>query len=349
MDDQQIEREVRRLAPWYYLFELGSVRTDITEPFDHWGHRRPEVPAPRPDFWSGKSVLDLGCNEGGLSFSALAQGAVRCHGVECRDSNVDKARFVARVQGHPHATFEVGEVDGWLAAHPGDTYDVVLACGLLYHLPYPWDTLRHICAAASGAVVITSVLAGGEDGFTPFEESESIGASANPDELSQMPNTALTIAEGLAANGFVPTFLSETRVEDDTVWGGSLVVGERPDRLLRELDRGARENARLALYPMVRAGTDGGRPRLEVLLYDLAGRDRQVRLELRLRGEEAPPGAESVRELSLTARPRDSAGEKQDSRSASFEIDPAASGPLRLLAFEGGDPKPLLERRFEVG
>jgi SAM-dependent methyltransferase len=348
MDEREIEREVRRLAPWYYLFELGGVRTDITEPFDHWGHRRPQAPAPRNDFWSGKSVLDLGCNEGGLAFSALSHGAARCHGVEYRGANVEKARFVARVQGHDNATFEVGEVDDWLAAHPETSHDIVLACGLLYHLPYPWDTLNRICAIASEAVVVTSVLAGGSEGYTPFEEWESIGASASPEELSQMPNSALTIAEALAKNGFVPVFMSETRVDDAAVWGGCLVIGERPERPLRERVRETREGARLALYTTAR--TSGGESTvLEVLLYDLAGRERQIRLELRLPGEGVPPGTERVREVPLSARPRDTIGEKQDSRSTSFEIQPHTTVPLRLLAFEGDDSKPLVECLLEIG
>ena len=37
---EAIRAEVERLAPWYYAFDLHGVRTDLTAPCDHHGHRR---------------------------------------------------------------------------------------------------------------------------------------------------------------------------------------------------------------------------------------------------------------------------------------------------------------------
>jgi len=351
MNDRTIEDEVRRLAPWYYLFHLGGVRTDITEPFDHWGHRRAEVPMLRPDFWQGMRVLDLGCNEGGLSFSALNHGAAFCHGIDCRDANVEKARFVAEVLGYSRVAFETGEVDDWLARNPERAWDIVLACGLLYHLPAPWSTLRRICGVARQAVVVTSVLAGGSDGETPFEEAESIGASANPELLSRMPNTAITIAEQLSANRFAPTFISEDRAPNGDVWGGCMLLAERSNvRHHGEPRDLTEETAELALYATTRSAiSPAASPTLEVLLYDLSGRRRQIAVELTQRVDRCGVTGRHTLSVDLPARPIDEAGPRQSaaSRTASFELDPAADGAL-IRAFEGRRPRLLLERNVRI-
>lgn len=229
MNRERLEREVRRLAPWYYAFDLDGVRTDTTEPFDHWGHRRVEVPLLRPDFWSGRRVLDLGCNEGAYSFSAVQHGALSTLGIDVRAINVEKARLVASVLGTgARSTFDIAEVDAWLTGYRGEPFDIVLLCGLLYHLPKPAETLRRAAALARKSVVVTSVLAGGTDGYTRFEEQESIGASADPGLASWMPNTAATIVRELRRCGFEPSWTSEERSPEGTVWGGCLLIGERP-------------------------------------------------------------------------------------------------------------------------
>src|SRR3954447_26233719 len=97
---EEIEREVRRLAPWYYLFDLNGIRTDITRPFDQHGHRTVSIQERFAPYFQGRTVLDVGCNEGGYSFCALDCGAASVVGFDCREINIEKARFVARVRGY---------------------------------------------------------------------------------------------------------------------------------------------------------------------------------------------------------------------------------------------------------
>lgn len=227
----RIRRQIKRLAPWYYRYDLKGVSTAISPPCDHHGHRTVSIPPGSEALFEGKTVLDVGCNEGGYTFAALEHGAASVDAFDCRSINIEKARFVARVLDYRNVTFQVASCDSWLrdSAHE---YDFVFLCGILYHLPEPWRIIHDYCALAKEGVFVTSVLRGGEDGYSPFSEAENIAASLNPDEMSQMPNTSNTLLKEFARHGFFPTHIFEKRVEDlPDLWGGcSLVLRNCRDR-----------------------------------------------------------------------------------------------------------------------
>lgn len=218
MKREEIDAEVRRLSPWYYRFDLDGVRTDLGPSCDHHGHREVSLPAGARLFVRDRTVLDVGCNEGGYAFAALAAGARRLDGFDCRPVNVEKARFVARVRGHSNAAFHVSDADRWIREHPEERFDYVLLCGLLYHLPRPRETIARYCDVAREGVFLTCVLAGGADGYTPFPEEECIAASLDPAELSMMPNTTRTLVKEFEQHGFYPAFIGENRTP--RFWGG---------------------------------------------------------------------------------------------------------------------------------
>jgi 2-polyprenyl-3-methyl-5-hydroxy-6-metoxy-1,4-benzoquinol methylase len=203
MDKNQIEDEVRRLAPWYYIYDINGVRTDICAPFDQFGHRQVNCPQPLIPYLKGKSVLDVGCNEGKRGFEALNCGAASLTGFDCRQVNIDKARFVAKALAIENAAFDVCSADEW---PDSPQYDVVFLCGLLYHLPRPWETIAKYCAIARETIFVTCVLRGGKNGYTPWMEAESIGASENTGVASMMPNTIETISREFAGFGFKVVF-----------------------------------------------------------------------------------------------------------------------------------------------
>lgn len=220
MDAEALKREVVRLAPWYYLWDLGPVKTDITPPCDPTGHRVIDAGPVPPRFLRGKTVLDLGCNEGAWSFAALDHGAKSAHGIDCREVNIEKARFVAEVLGYRDARFEVGSVETGLRGATSQ-YDFVFLCGLLYHLTDPSRTIREACDIAGEGIFVTCVLYGGEDGYTKWKESDTIASSENAAD-SLMPNTVFTLIDEFENNGFLPIAVSETR--KGNWWGGCSLV-----------------------------------------------------------------------------------------------------------------------------
>ncbi len=198
MSLDQIEREVLRLAPWYYQFDLHGVRTDTTLPGDRYGHRTIS-PQWGEGIVEGKTVLDVGCNEGYRSFVSLDNGAARTVGFDCRLVNIEKAQLVARILGYERAEFHVNTIDAW----PIDYYDVVFLCGVLYHLPEPWQAIERYCAMSPETILVTSVLSGiPDEGFTVSREYDSIGSSVDPSVASMMPNNALTLVHEFEKHGF---------------------------------------------------------------------------------------------------------------------------------------------------
>lgn len=218
MNADEIEREVRRLAPWYYLWDLGGVRTDITPPCDERGHRQVACPPIFAGFWAGKSVLDVACNEGAYGLGALAHGARELVGFDSRPRNIEKARFVARMMGCQHATFEVATCDSWLRRHGDRRYDIVLLCGILYHLVDPVRTIRDFCGIAREWVFVTCCVQGTErDGYTWTKETENVAASDGARD-SLMPNNGNTLIAAFAEHGFVPVHVEEVCEAD--FWDG---------------------------------------------------------------------------------------------------------------------------------
>ena len=93
--------------------------------------------------WIGEravSVLDLGALEGGLSFEMAREGWAAT-GVEAREENFRKAQLVASYYALPDLHFLQMDVKE-LSREAVGTFDVILCCGLLYHLDAPVAHLR---------------------------------------------------------------------------------------------------------------------------------------------------------------------------------------------------------------
>jgi 2-polyprenyl-3-methyl-5-hydroxy-6-metoxy-1,4-benzoquinol methylase len=82
----------------------------------------------------GKTAVDLGCLEGGLTFE-LWRAGLHVTGVEAREDNLARARLVRDHFGaHGEMDFVRADVRHYAA---GRRFDVVVCSGLLYHLDDP--------------------------------------------------------------------------------------------------------------------------------------------------------------------------------------------------------------------
>ena len=77
-------------------------------------------------------VLDLACLEGMFALEFAKHGA-QALGIEGRLESVEKARFANRVLGYANCDFVQDDVRN-LSAKKYGLFDVVLCCGILYHL-----------------------------------------------------------------------------------------------------------------------------------------------------------------------------------------------------------------------
>ena len=169
-----IQRGIEDLSPWFYPFELGdglrtisSVPDEVADIFPtrlemmeravrgHFGTRLPEI-----------DCLDIGCHEGFYSLGLARMGVRRVTGLEPREDNLRRARFVARATGIANVEYVQGRVEE-LAAR-GEVYPLTLFLGVLYHVMDPMLCLRNVSAATGELCVIETQVVDEVEGFTEW-------------------------------------------------------------------------------------------------------------------------------------------------------------------------------------
>lgn len=90
------------------------------------------------------SLLDLGALEGGLTFE-MARDGHDALGVEGRDENFRKASLIQQYYGLSNLRFVQKDVKE-LSRETDGAFDVILCCGLLYHLDDPIAHLRQLAS-----------------------------------------------------------------------------------------------------------------------------------------------------------------------------------------------------------
>ncbi|TIS46779.1 MAG: TIGR04290 family methyltransferase [Mesorhizobium sp.] len=128
--DAEIRRRIDALGPWFHNMELAGVETAPDHflgnyPLVKWQKFADAIPADL----SGKSVLDIGCNAGFYSIEMKKRGGI--------DFDVDyltQARFAAEIA---ECDIEFRQLSVYDVGALGETFDIVLFMGVLYHLRHP--------------------------------------------------------------------------------------------------------------------------------------------------------------------------------------------------------------------
>jgi SAM-dependent methyltransferase len=163
---EQLVEQVRLLGPWYVPFRLGhDVSTiDITskigrENVEGYLFRRDLINATVAEVlgedFSESTVLDIGCNSGFFSLDLAARGAKHVDGVDLREANIERARFVAEHFGIENTEFRVSDADEIAS---GRQWDVVLNLGLLYHVVNPLQLIQQTFDLCSKFAIIDTVV-----------------------------------------------------------------------------------------------------------------------------------------------------------------------------------------------
>lgn len=160
MTPREIEHGIEQLGPWFYPFDFGGglhtttlVPPSVTEIFDT--RLRMAEKALDAHFHGrerGLECLDIGCHEGFYSL-AMARRGMRVLGVDAREENLNRARFVARAMGIGNVAYREGRVET-LAADQGRTFDLTLFLGVLYHVEDPMRCLRQVAAVTGEMCII---------------------------------------------------------------------------------------------------------------------------------------------------------------------------------------------------
>ncbi|KAA0581919.1 TIGR04290 family methyltransferase [Azospirillum sp. B21] len=131
----QIRERVAELGDWFHNIDLNGVRTAP----DHFLNDYPNVKWKRfehavPKDLTGRTVLDIGCNGGFYSIEMKRRGADRVVAIDFDDRYLAQAKFAAEVTGQD---IEFHKMSVYDVAKLGESFDVVLFMGVLYHLRHP--------------------------------------------------------------------------------------------------------------------------------------------------------------------------------------------------------------------
>jgi tRNA (mo5U34)-methyltransferase len=159
----QIRERAAALGDWFHNIDLNGAPTAPNHflgdyPNVKWQMFRHAV----PEDMTGKTVLDIGCNAGFYSIEMKRRGADRVVGIDFDDRYLDQARFAAEVKGQD---IEFRKLSVYDVAELGETFDVVLFMGVLYHLRHPLLALDLIHDHVAGDLLIYQSMqrgAGGE-------------------------------------------------------------------------------------------------------------------------------------------------------------------------------------------
>jgi 2-polyprenyl-3-methyl-5-hydroxy-6-metoxy-1,4-benzoquinol methylase len=161
--DALIRQSVDAFPRWHYQFELGGVLTPIHEKSWINRHRQRKRhffdPLASSGYFAGKRVLDLGCNAGYWSLSAIEAGCEYVLGIDARGMHIDQARLVFAVNEIPAGKYQfLHENIFEYLKNSSDQFDVVFCLGLLYHVCKPMELLEGIARINTGLLLIDSTV-----------------------------------------------------------------------------------------------------------------------------------------------------------------------------------------------
>jgi tRNA (mo5U34)-methyltransferase len=157
----EIERRARSLGRWFHNIDLRGISTAP----DHFLGDYPAVKwrcfadsVPRD--LTGRTVLDIGCNGGFYSIEMKRRGAERVLGIDSDDTYLRQARFAAATCG---MDIEFRKLSVYDVGRLGESFDIVLFMGVLYHLRHPLLALDLIREHVARDLLIFQAMQRGSD------------------------------------------------------------------------------------------------------------------------------------------------------------------------------------------
>jgi tRNA (mo5U34)-methyltransferase len=168
-DEAELRARIEALGPWFHNIDLGGVWT-APDHFlgDYPGDKFRRFAPHLPEDLSGRTVLDIGCNAGFYSMEMKRRGAERVVGVDSDDRYLDQARFAAATLGYDNIEFR--KLSVYDVAALGETFDVVIFMGVLYHLRHPLLALDLIREHAARDLLIFQSMQRGSSSIYPLEK-----------------------------------------------------------------------------------------------------------------------------------------------------------------------------------
>ncbi|ASJ90461.1 TIGR04290 family methyltransferase [Porphyrobacter sp. CACIAM 03H1] len=151
---ESLRARVEALAPWFHNIDLGDGIMTAPDHFlgDYPAFKYRRFADALPADLTGKSVLDIGCNAGFHAIAMARRGAARVLGIDSDPRYLEQARLAADTLGFPQIEFAKGDV--YDVASLGETFDLVIFMGVLYHLRHPLLALDLIREHVAGDMLL---------------------------------------------------------------------------------------------------------------------------------------------------------------------------------------------------
>lgn len=151
---QELREQVEALAPWFHNIDLGDGIETAPDHFlgDYPAFKFARFADALPADLAGKSVLDIGCNAGFYSVEMKRRGAERVVGIDSDERYLAQARLATEALGFDGIEFRL--LDVYDVAKLGETFDLVIFMGVLYHLRHPLLALDLIREHVAGDMLL---------------------------------------------------------------------------------------------------------------------------------------------------------------------------------------------------
>src|SRR5436309_5894048 len=165
---EQMQQRIRELGPWFHNLDLAGVQTAPQHflgdyPRVKWQRFADAIPAEL----HGQTVLDIGCNGGFYALEMKRRGAERVVGIDSDPLYLAQARFAAEVSG---VELELHQLSVYDVARLGETFDLVLFMGVLYHLRHPLLALDLIHEHVARDLLVFQAIQRGSEEIAPVAD-----------------------------------------------------------------------------------------------------------------------------------------------------------------------------------
>jgi tRNA (mo5U34)-methyltransferase len=250
----EIRERAAALGDWFHNIDLNGVPTAP----DHFLNDYPNVKWRRfrhaiPEDLSGRTVLDIGCNAGFYAIEMKRRGADRVVGIDYDDRYLAQARFAAEVKG---VDIEFRKLSVYDVAALGETFDIVLFMGVMYHLRHPLLALDLIHDHAASDLLIYQSMQRGSPAEYPVQADYDFFDDGH---FEQPGYPRLHFIEHAYAGDWTNWWAPNAACSAAMLRSAGFEILEHPEEEVFICRKGERPTAAGAVYPAKPATNGAGR------------------------------------------------------------------------------------------